>query len=122
MSMERLMGGITTHKPLVASTATLGSGCDFMAIRAAPVRILRGAPSHSCDAKGAPHKQHPPPITVLPGQRPPTGPTDVQKGLALLCVSANSCREFMSEIEIMISVPPHIGPKGNIVLGGATTW
>ena len=46
MSMERLMGGMTTHKPLVATTATLGSGCDFMAIRAAPVRILQAAALH----------------------------------------------------------------------------
>jgi hypothetical protein len=43
MFMERLVGGITMHKPLVAPAAvlTLGNGFDFWAIHAAqkwPVR------------------------------------------------------------------------------------
>jgi hypothetical protein len=35
--MERLMGGITMHKPLVAPTVVLalGNGSDYWAIRAA---------------------------------------------------------------------------------------
>jgi hypothetical protein len=37
MFMERLVGGITMHKPLVppAVVLTLGNGFDFWAIRAA---------------------------------------------------------------------------------------